>query len=68
MKAGMMTAMIQPPVVNLVTSWMIDTSPVATAPMPLSHAFHSYPGSRVARQCTTIPACESVKQTKTPMA
>ena len=36
--------MIQPPVVNFVTSWMIETSPVATAPMPLSHAFHRQPG------------------------
>jgi hypothetical protein len=56
MITGMITAMIQPPVVNFVTIWMIDTTAVATAPMPFSHAFHFHPGALVVRQCTTIPA------------
>ena len=42
--------------------------PVASAPTPLSAARHLHPGARLLIQCTTIPACDSVKQTNTPTA
>ena len=68
MITGMMSATIQPPLVNLVTIWISETHAVATAPIPLSVARRRQPGSLLRTQCTTMPACDSVKQTKTPIA
>ena len=68
MNNGISTTTIQPPSVNFVTTWMIVTIAVATAPTPFSVARQRQPGPRLCAQCTTIPAWDRVKQTKTPMA
>src|SRR4051812_18631251 len=43
-----------------VTVTMISTTPVTTAPKPLTAALDRHPGERVRRQWITIPACDSV--------
>ena len=43
------------------------TTPVATAPSPLTSARRRHPGPRRRCQYRTIPACESVKAVKTPI-
>ena len=62
---GIINTTIHAPSTNFVMTWRIETMPVAIAPRPLSAAFHFQLGPRVRRQCITIPACESVKQTNT---
>ena len=42
--------------------------PVAIAPRPLSVARHFHPASRTVNQWRTMPACDSVKHTNTPIA
>jgi len=64
----MISTTIHAPAENFVTTCTTDTTAVAAAPTPFSHAFHFQPGSRHLNQCTTMPACDSVKQTNTPMA
>jgi hypothetical protein len=63
----MATVTIHAPCVNL--AWMTSTatSPVAIAPAPLTAARRCQPGSRRSAQYRTIPACESVNATKTPI-
>jgi len=65
---GMISTTIHAPCVNFVTICTMDTSAVATAPIPLSAARRCHPGSRARNQCITMPACDSVKQTNTPIA
>ena len=56
------------PCVNFVAAMMTATTPVAVAPTPLMAVARFQPGSRLARQCTTMPSCDSVKPTNTPTA
>src|SRR5437763_11602247 len=66
MMSGMIKTTIQAPSMNLVTTWMMETIPVATPPIPLSAAFHFHPGALERSQCITIPSWDNVKQMKTP--
>ena len=63
----MATVTIQAPSPNFV--WMTSrvTTPVTTAPRPLTAAFRCHPGSRRRHQWRTIPVCESVNAVKTPI-
>ncbi len=49
------------------TATMISTMPVTTAPKPLIIALVFQPGSCVLRQWITMPACDSVNDTNTPI-
>ena len=64
----MISTTIHAPCVNFVTTCTTETTAVATAPTPLSAARRFQPASRLRHQCITIPACDSVKQTNTPIA
>ncbi len=44
----------------------MSTMPVTSAPNPLMAALVFQRDPRIRRQCTTIPACDKVKDTKTP--
>ena len=46
---------------------MTRTIPVVTAPNPLMTALVFHPASRVRRQWMTIPACDNVNDTNTPI-
>ena len=59
--------MIHAPSCALVTATTISTMPVTSAPVPLMAALVFHPGPRSCRQCTTMPACDSVKDTNTPI-
>ena len=59
--------MIHAPSCAFVTATTTSTMPVTTAPKPLIEALVLQPGPRNRRQCATIPACDSVKDTKTPI-
>ena len=60
--------MIHAPSTNFATSTTSSVTPVATAPAALTRmlATRGLPGART--QCTTMPACDSVKARKAPMA
>ena len=56
------------PWVNFVTAMTTVTTPVATAPRPLTNRPSRQPGSLSLRWRTDMPACESVKEVNTPIA
>jgi hypothetical protein len=64
---GIMTMMIHAPSAAFVIATMTSTTPVTIAPNPLIAALLRHPGSRSRRQCNTIPACDSVNDTNTPI-
>ena len=60
------SAVIHAPSANLATSTTSVVMPVATAPRPLT--IMRTGASPLRFQCITMPACESVKAMKAPMA
>ena len=64
---GIITSTIHAPSNALVVATMISTIPVTTAPKPLMAALVRQPGVLNFRQWMTIPACDSVNDTKTPI-
>ena len=56
------------PSVNLLTSSIASAASVNTAPTPLMTARVRQPSVRFSRQCRTMPVCERVKPTNTPIA
>jgi hypothetical protein len=58
---------IQAPSSVFVTATMIRTMPVTLAPNPLTAALVFQPGCRVFRQWITMPVCDSVNDTNTPI-
>ncbi len=66
---GTMTTTIQAPAVNFVIAMTEKTMPVVIAPTALMTADRFQLGSSLKRnQCSTIPACDSVKHMNTPSA
>ena len=65
---GTTIMMIQAPWVNLVTAITTPTTPVATAPKPLTHRPRFQPGSLSVRWRFAMPPCDSVNDVNTPMA
>ena len=59
--------MIHAPSAAFVVATITRTIPVTIAPNPLIAALVRQPVPRSVRQCSTIPACESVKDTNTPI-
>ena len=59
--------MIHAPSAALVIATMTRTMAVTSAPKPFTNALERQPGPRVWRQWMTMPACESVNDTKTPI-
>ena len=59
--------MIHAPSAAFVVATMPRTIAVTMAPNPLMAALVRQPASRVLRQWMTIPNCESVNDTKTPI-
>ena len=57
---------IQAPCANFVAAMVTMTTAVVAAPSPLTHMRYAT-GARVRSQRTTIPLCESVNDTKTPI-
>ncbi|MFI5591522.1 hypothetical protein ACIA5G_41180 [Amycolatopsis sp. NPDC051758] len=66
--AGRATTISQPPSPNFVAVTTTAAIPVSSAPKPLSAALPCRPRGRSRRQCRTMPNCERVKPTKTPIA
>jgi len=64
---GISRMMIQAPSCTFVYATTSSTMPVTIAPTPLIVALLRQPGVRSARQRTTIPVCESVNDTNTPI-
>ena len=58
---------IQGPSCDFVTATMIKTIAVTVAPKPLIAALERQPGVLNDRQWITMPACESVNDTNTPI-
>ena len=67
-RAGINTAGIHAPSVNLETTTTMATVPVATHPTPLIAADARHRGSRKRRWWMTIPAWLSVNPVNTPNA
>src|SRR5271156_6225405 len=67
-RTGTRIAVIHAPSVNLATSTMTSVMPVARAPTPLMIMRRSVPLPPSRFQCITMPAWESVKARKAPMA
>ena len=60
--------MIQAPRANFAMAKIATTIAVVVAPRPLRNALRRHPGPRSLYQWRTMPACESVKAVKTPIA
>ena len=58
--------MIHAPSLNFVIATTKSTTSVSTAPRPLTNAPTRQPGFRSRRHLMTMPACDSVNDTKTP--
>ena len=58
---------IQAPSKALVVATMSRTTPVTSAPNPLIAALERQPWPPTRRQCITIPACDNVNDTNTPI-
>ena len=65
--SGISNSTIHAPSSVLVTATMIRTTPVTSAPKPLIIALLFQPGSLSFRQWITMPACDSVNETNTPI-
>ena len=63
----MSSMMIHAPSCALVTATTISTMPVTSAPMPFIAACVRQPAPPSRRQRTTMPACERVNDTNTPI-
>ncbi len=59
--------MIHAPSAAFVLATITSTIAVTTAPIPLTTALVRQPGSRSLRQWITIPNCDSVNETNTPI-
>ena len=68
MSIGISTITTHAPWVNLVMASTIVATPVATAPVRLIASALRHPLHFESSQCQTIPACERVKEMKTPTA
>ena len=55
------------PSAAFVTATITRTTPVTSAPNPFTNALVRQPGPPTRRQCTTMPAWDSVNETKTPI-
>ena len=62
----MKTRTIQAPSQNFTEATTTKTTPVRTAPAPLTRLRQAQPEPRSLRQCRTMPVCDSVKQMNTP--
>ena len=65
---GMSSTTIQAPCENLVVAIVSMTTPVASAPRPLSPMRHHQPSPRTRSQRRTMLAWDSVKEMNTPTA
>ena len=61
-------ATIQAPSRNFVLTITTATTPVISAPTPLTTARHRQPDVRKRHQCRTIPDCDNVNEMNTPTA
>ena len=59
--------MIHAPSCAFVAATTRSTMPVTSAPTPFTSALVAQPGPRRRHQWTTMPACDSVKDTNTPI-